>query len=313
MSENQNLADLCADFLSGGPKTIDRKECPVCASPRRFQFARQDRYGLPTHAYLCRSCGFIYLSPILANEEIGPFYADWYRKFASAYRGTELTPEAVEKDQSEYAEALWDTVSCHVPQWSADGSPIVLYDVGGGTGVVSAYFREKIPGAQVTVVDPGAPELDRAGKRGLGTLCATAEEWNPAQESADVILICRTMDHIVDPSRVLRTASRALKEDGGVLVVDFTDWPLVAKSEGVQNAMHIDHPSNWDIDLAYELLWCTGLPDIESYALQGHSGMGFVCRRMHPGEGPPSLRSLQGTGISARLQGLIRDLTAKER
>lgn len=204
----------------------ERVPCNLCGTTPTAIVATKDRYGLPTRIVQCVQCGLRFINPRMTAESYAAFYRDGYRplvKTLYAQMGQPYSLRTIEQSQWEYARELAGEVGRFLP---AGGT---LLDVGGSTGIVGRAFRKQW-GFDVTVLDPSPEELARA--TGCRTICGSAEtaELPPV----DVALLCRTMDHLLDPLAVLRR----LRQCARLLIVDSRDadaWPAGSRYQ-------VDHP-----------------------------------------------------------------------
>jgi SAM-dependent methyltransferase len=211
------------------------RACNLCGSEHHVEVARRDRYGYPTTLRVCAACGLGFLSPRPTAEAYGAFYGSVYRPLVSAYHGRLIDAETVQDEQRGYAAEL--------AAWVArehGGTAGSVLDVGGSTGVVAAAFAQ--PGVTVTVLDPAPDELAVAAAAGMEVVEGFAEDFDPGDQRWDLVLLCQTIDHLLDVTATL-TAIRGLLADGGRAFVDVLDVSWVLARQGViEGAYKIDHP-----------------------------------------------------------------------
>lgn len=227
--------------------------CNLCGpkAPPPYRLARRDRYRLPVTTMQCARCGLVWISPRMKPEGYRRFYESGeYRRWLPAH-----TPERLDQDQAIYGRRLKTVLS---------GRARKVLDVGGSAGGVA-----RLMGEDITVLDPAANELPRGG------LALTVEEWEPADQY-DLILCCRTLDHVLDPLGALRKFRAALAP-GGRVWVDVVQWQLVASWTGtVEGAMKLDHPfafmeGNFLLMLEAAGLWAM------TRASCSRQSVGYVC------------------------------------
>ena len=197
--------------------------CALCGTGPTTTVATRDRYGLPVRVVRCVRCGLQFQNPRMTEQGYAAFYRHGYRPLVAYATGREIPMAELEADQWGYAAQLANTVA----PWMPEGAR--LLDVGGSTGIVGRLFRARW-GGDVTVIDPAPDELARA--RDCWTVCVSAE--HAEFPVSDVALLCRTIDHLLDPLGVLRR----LREAASLLVVDAMDvgqWPERARYK-------VDHP-----------------------------------------------------------------------
>jgi SAM-dependent methyltransferase len=210
--------------------------CNLCGSLRRVQAARTDRYGYAIALAICPDCGLGFLDPRPTGEAYAAFYRDVYRPLVSAYHGRRIDAETVQDEQRTYAAELVAWLREALPE-----SPRTIIDIGGSTGVVAAAFVDAF-GAQATVLDPAPDELAVAAAGGAETIAAFAEDYDPGERRFDLVLLCQTIDHLLD-IRATLAGMRRMVADGGHAFVDVLDVGFMLERRGtIEGAVKVDHP-----------------------------------------------------------------------
>jgi SAM-dependent methyltransferase len=211
--------------------------CNLCGGSEFETVAEEDRYGFPLNADRCTRCGLVFLNPMPTEEAYADFYRHVYRPLVSAYHGRTIDAETVERDQVGYAEELVAALEAFLE----DGRRETLLDVGGSTGVVADAVARRF-GLAATVLDPAPDEAERAAARGLETVVGTIEDYDPGERRFDVVLLCQTIDHLLDVAGSLAKL-RALVAENGLLFVDVVDFRVPWRRTGrVEDAIKVDHP-----------------------------------------------------------------------
>src|SRR4051794_26369533 len=224
--------------------------CNLCGSREHVEAARRDRYGYQVRLVSCAGCGLKFLSPRPTAAAYAEFYRDVYRPLVSAYHGRRIDAETVQDDQRGYAADL--------AQWLRDklgAAPRTVLDVGGSTGVVAAAFRP----AALTVLDPAPEELAVARAAGMETIEGFAEDADLGARRWELVLLCQTIDHLLDVAGTLRAIRGALAP-GGHAFVDVLDVDWVVEREGsLERAVKVDHPYYLDARTARAFFARAGL------------------------------------------------------
>jgi SAM-dependent methyltransferase len=258
------------DYASAGKEAVG--ECNLCRSSRTIELAREDRYGFPAVLLVCARCGLGFLSPRLTAAEYGRFYEDVYRPLVSAYHGRTIDADTVQLEQREYAAELVEFV-----RPALEAAPAHVIDVGGSTGVVGAAMREAF-GSRVTVLDPAPAELAVAEANGMETIAGFAEDYDPAGRTWDLVLLCQTIDHLLDPSAALKALATMIAL-GGRAFVDALDVRfMIRRRGGVEEAVKIDHPFYLTRETARAYFDQVGL-EVQSERLSADGHWGFLLRR----------------------------------
>jgi SAM-dependent methyltransferase len=253
------------------------KACNLCGSTDLDTVAERDRYGYPATARMCRRCGLGFLSPRLTAAEYGTFYESVYRPLVSAYHGRRIDAQTVQVDQRGYAEGLVAFLRQSLPR-----TPATVLDVGGSTGIVAAAVRDAF-GTQATVLDPAPDELAVAAASGMETVAGFAEDFDPGARRWDLVLLCQTIDHLLDVRATLASLRRLTADDGHAFV-DVLDLMIAARKQGsVERAVKIDHPYSLTRETALAFFEQAGFaPLAERLSADGH--WGFVLSASDPSE-----------------------------
>jgi SAM-dependent methyltransferase len=283
------------DYAAHELETVD--SCNLCSSTELETLAERDRYGYPATFRMCRRCGLGFLSPRLTAAEYGAFYERVYRPLVSAYHGRRIDAETVQLDQRGYADELVAFLRQTLPR-----SPVTVLDVGGSTGIVAGAVRDAF-GTQAAVLDPAPDELAVAAAAGMETIPGFAEDFDPGERRWDLVLLCQTIDHLLDVRATLASLRR-LTADEGHAFVDVLDLMIAARKQGsVQGAVKIDHPYSLTRETALAFFDQAGFaPVAERLSADGH--WGFVLSAAEPFE--PDWERLHGVAEShrAELEGL---------
>lgn len=232
---SQRIAAVAYDYAGQ-----DKELCATCnlcgGRGRPVEVARGDRYGYPATFVVCGRCGLGYLSPRLTATGYAQFYAGVYRPLVSAYHGRRIDAHSVQREQRDYATGL---AAFLAPLLGS--SPQTILDVGGSTGIVAGVLAESM-NAQASVLDPAADELAIAHAAGMETIAGLAEDFDPGERCWDLVLLCQTIDHLLDVRRTL-AALRRMTAPGGHAFVDILDiGVMVPRTGSIERVVKIDHP-----------------------------------------------------------------------
>jgi 2-polyprenyl-3-methyl-5-hydroxy-6-metoxy-1,4-benzoquinol methylase len=291
MSERaERIAAVGYDYAAHQTEPVE--ECNLCGSTDLAELSRRDRYGYPATLRMCRRCGLGFLSPRLTAAEYGSFYEDVYRPLVSAFHGRRIDAETVQNDQRAYAADLVEWLREHLLE-----PPRSVMDVGGSTGIVAGAVRDAF-GSAATVLDPAPAELDVAAAAGMETIAGFAEDFDPGERRWDLVLLCQTIDHLLDVRDTLEAMRRMT---GGHAFVDVLDLLIAARKQGsVEGATKIDHPYYLTHDTAVAFFARAGFePVAERLSADGH--WGFVLAPGEPRE--PDWGEL-GRGAAAMIEEL---------
>jgi hypothetical protein len=253
------------DYEAAAKESI--RECNLCGSSQTSEVARRDRYGFEAVLRLCDRCGLGFLSPRLTRAEYGRFYEGVYRPLVSAHHGRRIDSNTVQVEQRAYAAELVGFLRSLL-----DPAPRSVIDVGGSTGVVGGTLGESF-GAKVTVLDPAPAELAVAEANGMETIAGFVEEFSPGRRTWELVLLCQTIDHLLDVRGALVSLAGMIAP-GGHAFVDVLDVGLASRRSGsIEGAVKIDHPFYLTRETARAYFDKTGLTvDAERLSDDGHWG-----------------------------------------
>lgn len=257
--------------------------CNLCGGRTFVTVAHADRYGFPVSSAACTACGLVFLDPRPSAAAYDTFYRDAYRPLVSAFHGRTIDAVSVEADQQSYAAELVELLAPALA--GRDGG--TLLDVGGSTGVVAEAVCDAYA-LEGTVLDPAPAELERAEARGLATAAGTIESFDPGATRYDVVLLCQTLDHVVDAAGAL-TKLRGALAPGGILFVDVVDFRAAyLRAWNVEAATKVDHPYSFTEDSIEALLARSGLAVERKDYARDRLHVGYACRAGEPADVLPS-------------------------
>ena len=231
----ERIAALNFDYAAQQKARVER--CNLCGETVFVGLTHRDRYGYPASASGCTRCGLVFLDPVMTAAAYGDFYAGTYRPLVSAFHGRLIDARSIQQEQKEYAVERGDLLAPYV-----EGRGYrTLLDIGGSTGVVADAFARRF-GLRATLVDPAPLETAQARALGLETIEGLVEQVDLGNRQFDVVVLCQTVDHLLDVTGTLRRL-RDLITPGGVFFIDIVDFRAAYLRNGsVEAAIKIDHP-----------------------------------------------------------------------
>jgi SAM-dependent methyltransferase len=210
--------------------------CNVCGGGSAAILSTTDRYGFPGRTAMCLRCGLIYNVDRFEPQGYTEFYVSGgYRQLVGAFKGVDQTIERVHAAQVQYASRLVRTFQGLIPS-NPEGR---MLDVGGSTGLVAEQFQKHF-GHRATILEPAADEAAKAKALGLEAIVGSVETWE-TDEKFDVVLLCRTVEHLYDLKLSLNKI-RALLKPGGLFFCDLAEFLEIVRREGPPEATtKIDH------------------------------------------------------------------------
>ena len=275
--------------LGWEPAEVERVAvCNLCGASAFVTITHEDRYGFPVSAAVCSSCGLVFLDPRPTAAAYDTFYRETYRPLVSAYHGRLIDAESIETEQVEYGAALARLLA----PFLANQRGGRLLDVGGSTGVIAEAICSA-HGLDGTVLDPSPDELARATDRALAAVAGTIESFEPGADPYDVVLLCQTLDHVLDASGALAKL-RGLLADDGLLFVDVVDFRAAyLRGWSVEAATKVDHPYSFTEATIEAMLGRAGFTVARKDYAADHLHVGYVCRPGRPADALPSSDSVR--------------------
>ena len=229
------IASLDFDYLAQPKARVEH--CNLCEGSVFVGLTHRDRYGYPASASGCARCGLVFLDPVMTAAAYGDFYTRTYRPLVSAFHGRLIDARTIQQEQREYAVERGDLLAPYV---NGRGYKTLL-DIGGSTGVVADAFARRFD-VRATVVDPAPLETMQAQALGLETIEGLVEHVDLGARQFDVVVMCQTVDHLLDVTGTLRRL-RDLVTPDGVFFIDIVDFRAAyLRNASVEGAIKIDHP-----------------------------------------------------------------------
>ena len=269
-SREQRIANLNYDYSS--QPSLRRLACNLCGEERFVTLTHTDRYGYAASSNGCLRCGLVFLNPVMQPEAYSHFYMDVYRPLVSAYHGRLIDAASIQDEQREYAAACGDFMETRLRE---AGSKTLL-DIGGSTGVVAHALKERF-GLEATVIDPAPMEIDVARGLGLHTITGFVEEYDSGGETYDLIILCQTVDHLLDVQLSL-SKIRNLLSPNGLFFVDIVDFRAAyRRNKSIVGAVKIDHPYYLVEDTMTAYLRRNGFKILAVNYAADHLHIGYLC------------------------------------
>lgn len=228
------IAALPYDYAAQPKTRVER--CNLCGNTGFVVLTHRDRYGYPALACGCSQCGLVFLDPMMTPAAYGQFYVGTYRPLVSAYHGRLIDARTIQDEQRDYASERGDLLAAFVSERHR-----TMLDIGGSTGVVAHALARRFD-LRATVIDPAPMETAEAQALGIETIEGLVESVDLGGRRFDVVIICQTVDHLLDIAGTLRRV-RELLTPGGLLFIDIVDFRAAyLRNWSVEEAVKIDHP-----------------------------------------------------------------------
>ena len=265
------IAALEYDYVAQ-PRTAVAS-CNLCAATTFVVLTHRDRYGFPAEAHACTRCGLVFLNPRMTAEAYGRFYDGVYRPLVSAFHGRLIDAQTIQAEQRQYA---IERTGLLRPYLTAAGFTTML-DIGGSTGVVAAHLAREFD-IDGTLIDPAPLEIEEARKLGLRTITGLVEAHDFGAQRFDLVIICQTVDHLLDVRGTLARV-RDLLTERGLLFIDIVDFRAAyLRNRSVEAAVKIDHPYYLTESTMQAYLGRAGFEVLRTDYAADHLHVSYVCR-----------------------------------
>ena len=287
LSRAERVASIGYDYASQEKHPVS--PCNLCGADQWVILAHHDRYGFPAQAMTCRVCGLTMLNPCMTSDSYGEFYKGIYRPLVSAYHGRRIDAKNIQAEQQGYAEEMEQLLASFMQNKTSAS----FLDVGGSTGIIAAHFARKF-GVRATVLDPAPDEIAEADALGIETVTSLVEEWQPGDRKFDLIGMFKTVDHLLDVSKTLKTLRSLMAEDG-LFIIDVVDFRAVyLRKWSIEDSVKIDHPYSLTDPVMEAYLLQSGFKIVRKAYGVDHQLIVYICSPTTPRSGAlPSPESVE--------------------
>ena len=269
------IAALAFDYAAQERVRLER--CNLCEGTAFTVLTHRDRYGYPASACACDRCGLVFLDPVMTAAAYARFYGGTYRPLVSAYHGRLIDAQTIQSEQRDYAVERGNLLA---PCVEGRGYQTML-DVGGSTGVVAHELARRF-GLRATVIDPAPLEAAEAQALGIETIDGLVEQVDLGERRFDVVIVCQTVDHLLDVGGTLRRI-RELLATNGLLFIDIVDFRAAyLRNWSVEEAVKVDHPYYFTESTMTAYLRRSGFEIVRSDYAADHLHVSYVARPGRP-------------------------------
>lgn len=185
--------------------SLQRADCPVCASPRLGYAFSHSRYRIAR----CTDCHVMFTNPQPSDEQLAEIYNEHYFLGADSDEGRQSTREMKRATAREYLAEIRR-------YGGATGGRLLEVGCGDGDFLVEAEEA----GFLVTGVElaSAACEQARARLKHGEVVCGLLEKSGLTEESFDLCVLSDVIEHVRDPLAFLREVHRLLKPGGAIFI-----------------------------------------------------------------------------------------------
>jgi len=292
-NRRERIATLGYDYEAQPKQALD--VCNLCGASQFAVLTHRDRYGFRAQAHACHRCGLVFLNPRMTAEAYGRFYDGVYRPLVSAFHGRLIDARTIQAEQRDYAVERAEFMR----PFMARRSGATLLDIGGSTGVVAHHFVREF-GLTGTLIDPAPLEVEQARQLGLETITGLVEEHDFGRRRFDAVIVCQTVDHLLDVAGTLARVRQILANDG-VLFIDIVDFRAAyLRNWSVEDAVKIDHPYYLTEPTMTAYLRSSGFQVLRSDYAADHLHVSYACR--------PGIADQDAMPSTAAVEAMLREV-----
>jgi 2-polyprenyl-3-methyl-5-hydroxy-6-metoxy-1,4-benzoquinol methylase len=264
------IAALGYDYAAQPSEAV--AACNLCGATSFVVLTHHDRYGYAAAAHACERCGLVFLNPRMTAGAYERFYDGVYRPLVSAFHGRRIDAGSIQAEQRQYALERAEFIRPFV-----QGRRLhTMLDIGGSTGVVAAHFAGEFD-LHVTLIDPAPLEIDEARRLGVDTITGLVEHHDFGDRRFDIVIICQTVDHLLDVAGTLARVRRLL-DDRGLLFIDIVDFRAAClRNWSVEDAVKIDHPYYLTQQTMTSYLRRSGFEVLRTSFAADHLHVSYIC------------------------------------
>jgi 2-polyprenyl-3-methyl-5-hydroxy-6-metoxy-1,4-benzoquinol methylase len=159
---------------------------------------------------ICRSCGLVYQSPRMTEDEAQAFYQSQYRQM---YQGVEDPIARDISTQEARAKLLLNFVQLQIPNVTSH------LDIGCSTGLILKHFKKQYECVPVGI-EPGKAYRDYACQMGLTVYASLEELEKKNNECFTLISMSHVLEHLPDPVGYLVHLREELLDPLGWLLLE---------------------------------------------------------------------------------------------
>ena len=184
--------------------------CPLCGNKRHSQFeAIQDNKHTLTYM-LCDTCGLVFQSPRMSDDELKDFYQAEYRRLIQDDVGP------TEKDRRVQAGRARNLLKFLLKHLDLVRSHL---DIGSSAGALLEVIQ-KIYNCASVGVEPGDAYRTFSQEHGWEVVGDLDEIHSKYSESFDLVTMAHVLEHLPDPVDYLRNLREKWMAPGGHLLIE---------------------------------------------------------------------------------------------
>lgn len=185
--------------------------CPLCKGQRSDLFDQRTFRGIAVRNRICNTCGLVYESPRMSEDEADEFYKSEYRRlYQGGQEGPVLNEIVIQQARAEALFKLFDAKNKQVSRH---------LDIGCSAGLLLSKFREFYHCDSIGI-EPGNAFREYARRQNLKIYSSLEELQHAREGSFDLISMSHVLEHLVDPVAYLVKLRESSLAQGGWLYLE---------------------------------------------------------------------------------------------
>lgn len=185
------------------------RNCPLCGSDQNKPFDEREFRGKAVFNRICSSCGLVYQSPRMTEDELTTFYEGEYRQLYQGDQGPNPKDLAVQQRRADsllgFSRGKLKRCTRHL-------------DIGCSAGLLLGRFQESYQ-CQSVGTEPGNAYRRYAQEKGLDVFASLDQLEIAGEAQFDLVSMAHVLEHIANPVDYLTALRKKwLVTDGHLLV-----------------------------------------------------------------------------------------------
>lgn len=186
------------------------QHCPLCDSTQSTIFEQRIFRGQQVNNRICTTCGLVYQSPRMSQDELNKFYEAEYRQLYQSSEGPDAKDLAIQQSR---AASLLTFTKKQVDRISN------YLDIGCSAGSLLLRMQQEYH-CQSVGIEPGNAYRTYASAQNLTVYESLETLQSSADTLFDFISLAHVLEHLPRPSEYLAYLRQALLTENGYLLVE---------------------------------------------------------------------------------------------
>lgn len=191
--------------------------CPLCRGSRSRLFDQRTFRDRLVSNRVCKTCGLVFQSPRMTDEELDRFYADEYRQLYQGSQGPNPKDLAIQASRAETL-VRFIKAAAQAGRLPSPASPMRHLDIGCSAGLLLQRFQLAF-NLTPTGIEPGTAYRGYAQAQGI-EVYQSLDELASQPKQFDWISLAHVLEHIAEPVDYLIDLRQNWLKPGGSLLLE---------------------------------------------------------------------------------------------